>query len=66
MKHNNTLILGIPEGEEEERGIWTLFEKSNDGKLPWFNDIKSNTNLGNKESHNQEEPKEAHFKTHHN
>ena len=27
MKHNNTHIIGIPEGEEEEQGIETLFEK---------------------------------------
>ena len=27
MKHNNTHIIGIPEGEEEEQGIENLFEK---------------------------------------
>ena len=27
MKHNNILIIGIPEGEEEEQGIENLFEK---------------------------------------
>ena len=26
-KHNNILIIGIPEGEEEEQGIENLFEK---------------------------------------
>ena len=26
MKHNNIHIIGIPEGEEEEQGIETLFE----------------------------------------
>ena len=27
MKHNTIHITGLPEGEEEERGIETLFEK---------------------------------------
>ena len=27
MKHNNILITGIPEGEQEEQGIENLFEK---------------------------------------
>ena len=27
MKHNNILIIGIPEEEEEEEGIENLFEK---------------------------------------
>ena len=27
MKHNNTRIMGIPEGEEEKQGIEKLFEK---------------------------------------
>ena len=27
MKHNNTQIIGIQEGEEKEQGIENLFEK---------------------------------------
>ena len=27
MKHNNTCIMGIPEGEESEQGIENLFEE---------------------------------------
>ena len=27
MKYNNIQIIGIPEGEEKEQGIETLFEK---------------------------------------
>ena len=27
MKRNNVLIIGIPEGEEEEQGIVNLFQK---------------------------------------
>ena len=34
MKHNNTQIIGIPEGEEKEQGIENLSEKkNNDRKL---------------------------------
>ena len=45
MKHNNICILGIPEGEEEEQGIENCL-KSNDGKLPYFDERKSHTNSG--------------------
>ena len=34
MKHNNIHIIGIPEGEEEEQGIETLFEKVMMEKFP--------------------------------
>ena len=40
--------------------------KSNDGKLPEFDERKCCTNPGNTESPIQKEPKEAHFKIHHN
>ena len=65
MKHNNIHIIGIPEGEEEEQGIENLFEKvmmENNPNLM----TESHTNPGNTESPKQEEPKEAHCKTHHN
>ena len=29
FKHSNIWIIGVPEGEEEERGIENLFEKNN-------------------------------------
>ena len=29
FKHSNIRIIGVPEGEEEERGIENLFEKNN-------------------------------------
>ena len=65
MKCNNIHIIGIPEGEEEEQGIENLFEKVTMENFPNLMK-KSHTNPGNTESPNQEEPKEAHFKTHHN
>ena len=34
MKHNNIRIIGIPEGEEEEQGIESLFEKVMMGNFP--------------------------------
>ena len=65
MKHSNICIIGIPEGEEEEQGIENLFEKVMMENFPNLMREKV-TNPGNTESPNQEEPKEAHFKTHHN
>ena len=65
MKRNNIRIIGIPEGEEEEQGIENLFEKVMMENFP--NLVReSHTNPGITESPNQEEPKDAHFKTHHN
>ena len=63
-KCNNIHIIGIPEGEEEKQGIESLFEKVMMEKFP--NERKSHPNPGITGSPNQEEPKEAHFKTHHN
>ena len=70
MKRNNIHIIGIPEGEEEEQGIENLFEKLMMGNFPNLlrekvTQIHENPGL-NTESPNQEEPKEAHCKTHHN
>ena len=65
MKYNNISIIGIPEGEEEEQGIENLFEKVMMENFP--NLIREKvTQIQETESSNQEEPKEAHFKTHHN
>ena len=65
MKCSNIHIIGIPEGEEEEQGIENLFEKVMMENFPNLMREKV-TNPGNIKSPNQEEPKEAHFKTHHN
>ena len=65
MKHNNIHIIGIPEGEVEEQGIENLFEKV---MLENFHNLMREklTQIQESQSPNQEEPKEAHFKKHHN
>ena len=65
MKRNNIRIIGRPEGEEEEKGIENLFEKVMMENLPnWMREKV--TQIQETQSPKQEEPKEAHFKTHHN
>ena len=64
-KHNNICIIGIPEGEQEEQGIENLFEKVMMQNFPNLMREKV-TQIQETQSPNQEEPKEAHFKTHHN
>ena len=64
MKCNNIRIIGIPEGEEEEQGIENLFEKVMMGNFPNLMREKV-TQIQETQSPNQEEPKEAHCKTHH-
>ena len=66
IKWNNIRIIGIAEGEEEEQWIENLFEKVIIENVPNWKRKKSHTNVGNTQSPNQEEPKEAHFKTHNN
>ena len=66
MKCNNIRIIGIPEGEEKEQGIENLFEKLIMENFPNLMRERNDTNPGITESHKQEEPKEAHCKTHHN
>ena len=65
MKRNNIPIIGIPEGEEEEQGIQNLFEKVMMENFPNLRREKV-TQIQETESPKQEEPKEAHCKTHHN
>ena len=65
MKHNNIHIIGIPEGEEEEQGIENLFEEVMMENFPNLMREKV-TQIQDTESPKQEEPKEAHCKTHHN
>ena len=65
MKRNNIRIIGIPEGEEEEQGIENLFEKVMMGNFPNLMREKV-TQIQETQSPNQEEPKEAHCKTHNN
>ena len=65
MKHNNIHIIRIPE-EEEEQGKENLFEKVMMENFPNLIREKNHTNPENTESPKQEEPKEAHCKTHDN
>ena len=65
MKHNNICIIGIPEGEEKGQGIENLFEKVMMQNFPNLMREKV-TQIQESQSPNQEEPKEAHFKTHNN
>ena len=65
MKRNNSHIIGIQEGEEEEQGIENLFEKQMMENFPHQRREKV-TQIQETQSPKQEEPKEAHCKTHHN
>ena len=65
MKRNIIRIIGTPEGEEEEQGIENLFEKVTMKNFPNLMREKV-TQIQETHSPNQEEPKEPHFKTHHN
>ena len=65
MKCNNTHIIGISEGKEEEQGIENLFEKVMMENFPNLRRQKV-TQIQETQSPKQEEPKEAHCKTHHN
>ena len=64
MIRNNICIIGIPEGEEGQ-GIENLFEKVMMENYPNLMREKV-TQIQETQSPNQEEPKEAHFKIHHN
>ena len=65
MKRNNIRIIGIPEGKEKEQGIENLFEKVMMKNFPNLRREKV-IQMQESQSPNQEEPKEAHCKTHHN
>ena len=63
MKCNNICIPGIQ--KEEEQGIENLFKKVMMEKFPNLRREKV-TQIQESQCPNQEEPKEAHFKKHHN
>ena len=63
MKWKNTHVIAIP--EEKEQGIDNLFEKMMiENSLTWG--AENHASSGSTESPNQDEPKEAYSKTHHN
>ena len=57
--------MGVPEGEESEQEIENLFEKIMMENFPNLEENR-HTSPGSTENPKQEEPKEAHAKTHHN
>ena len=66
MKCNNIHIIGTPEGEEEDQGTDNLFEKVMIENFPNLMREKATQIQESQRIPNQEEPKEAHCKTHHN
>ena len=65
-KRNNIHIIGIPEGEEMEQGIESLFEKIMTENFPDLVREKNHTSTIGTEGPNQDQPREAHSKTHYN
>ena len=63
MKRNNYRIIGIPEGEKEEQGIENLFERVMMENFPNLMTEKV-IQIQETQSPEEEEPKEAHYKTH--
>ena len=63
MKRNNIRIIGIR--EDEHQRIENLFEKVMMENFPNLRREKV-TQIQETQSPNQDEPKESHFKTHHN
>ena len=65
VKRNNMSVIEIPEGEEEEQEIDNLFEKVMMENFP--NLMREGAiQMQEAQGPDQEEPKEAHCKTHHN
>ena len=65
MKCNNIHIIGTPEWEGEEQGMENLLKKVMMENFPNLMREKV-TQIQETQSPKQEEPKEAHCKTHHN
>ena len=63
MKRHNICIIGIPEGEKEEQGIENLFERVMMENFPNLMTEKV-IQIQETQSPEEEEPKEAHYKTH--
>ena len=64
MKHNNTHIMGMPEGEESEQWIENLFEEIMTENFP--NLVKAeHTQVQEPQSPKKVGPKEAYMETHH-
>ena len=55
MKHNNSQIIGIPEGEEKEQGIKIQFEKIMRENFPIMERGTEHSSSGSTESPSQDE-----------
>ena len=65
IKHTNIRIIGVPEGEEREKGTENLFEEIMAENFP---NLAQETDIQVQETQSpkQDEPKETHTKTHYN
>ena len=65
LKCTNIRIIGVPEGEEREKGMETLFEEIMAENFP---NLAKETDIQVQESQKckRDEPKETHTKTHYN
>ena len=65
IKHNNIRIIGVPEGEEREKGPKKIFEDIIvENFLTW--ERKYHPSAGSAESPRQDKHKEKHAETHNN
>ena len=65
IKHAHIYIIGVPE-EERVQEVENLFEEILKENFPILAKENRHTSPGSAESPKQDEPKEAHTKTHHN
>ena len=65
IKRNNIRIIGVPEGEEREKGPEKIFEEIIVKKLPNMGK-QIGTQVQEAQSPIQDKPKEKHIKTHSN
>ena len=68
IKFTNIRIIGVPEGEEREKGPEKIFEEIivYSWKLPSRGKGNSHPSPGSAQSPRQDKPKEKHTKTHSN
>ena len=62
-KRANVCIIGIPEGEEKEKGIESIFNEIMSETFPTLNKVIWYQDTGSPEGPKQVEPKLAHTKT---
>ena len=66
IKHDNLCIIGVPEGEEREKGIKNVFEEIKPENFPnWKKEIDIQVKEAARVP-KQDEAKQTHTKTHYN